>query len=91
MLENINDGIKILAEDQSALRKELRGMREDIGSLDEKIDATRDSLSAKIDKAQNDITEIKYELKHKADYDDFEKLEKRMIKVERVVFSKKFA
>jgi polyhydroxyalkanoate synthesis regulator phasin len=70
MLENINDGIKILAEDQLDIKKDIKEMRGDISILKE------------------DVTEIKFELKRKVSYDEFEKLERRVIKLEKLGFAK---
>lgn len=46
-------------------------------------------LSEKVDRMQDDITDIKYTLSDKVGRAEFEKLEKRMIKVERAVLSKR--
>ena len=41
-----------------------------------------------LDIVKSDVSKIKHDLKRKVDYEDFEKLEKRFLKVERLVFSK---
>ena len=41
-----------------------------------------------MDIVKSDVSKIKTDLKRKVDYDEFEKLEKRMLKVERLVFAK---
>jgi len=48
-----------------------------------------DTLETKVDTLQEDVTEIKHKLSQKVDLEDFQKLEKRLIKVESFVF--KFA
>lgn len=70
MLEQLNDGIQLLAEQHTEVVSRL------------------DSLENKTDRLQEDVTEIKYKLSEKVDREEFEKLEKRMIKIEKLVFSK---
>ncbi len=52
--------------------------------LVKKVDKMQDDL----DIVKSDVSKIKHDLKRKVDYDDFEKLEKRFLKVERLVFAK---
>ena len=47
-----------------------------------------DVLEGKFDVMQEDISEIKYKLNRKVDYEDFEKLEKKFVKLEKLVLSK---
>lgn len=68
MLEQINDGIKIVAEDQSDMKKDIKSIKLDIDTI------------------KGDIDDMKYVLKEKANYDSFEKMEKRMVKLEKLVF-----
>lgn len=42
----------------------------------------------RLDKLQDDVTEIKHKLSQKVDLEDFQKLEKRLIKVEKRVFAR---
>lgn len=71
MLESMNEGIQLLAEQHSGIVNRL------------------DGIDGRLDKLQDDVTDIKYTLTTKADRSEVEKLEKRIVKVERVVFSKK--
>lgn len=77
MLEQMSDGIGVIAEDQGEIKNRL-------GSLEGKVDRLQEDM----DIVKSDISKIKTDLKRKVDYDEFEKLEKRMIKVERLVFAK---
>lgn len=52
------------------------------------IDGRLDSLESKTDRIQEDVTDIKSQLSEKVDRSEFVKLEKRMVKLEQVVFSK---
>ena len=70
MLENMNDGIKIIAEQQQDMSKDIREIKEDMNIV------------------KSDIAEIKFELKRKVSYDEFEKLEKRVVKLEKLGFAR---
>lgn len=78
MLEGIHDAVMAFGEGQDVLSEKVE-------VLSEKFDV----LSEKVDRMQDDITDIKYTLSEKVDRSEFEKLEKRMIKVERLIFTKK--
>jgi len=69
LLEAMNDGIQIIAEDQSHIKQRMS------------------SLESKVDRLQEDMTDVKYMLSEKVDRAEFKKLEKRMVKVEKLVFS----
>lgn len=71
MLESMNEGIQLLAEQHGGI----------VGRLD--------GIDGRLDKLQDDVTDIKYTLTRKVDQSEFEKLEKRIVKIERTVFSKK--
>ena len=65
-----------------------------LDTLETKVDNLEvrfDTLETKVDTLQEDVTEIKHKLSQKVDLEDFQKLEKRLIKVEGFVleFSKK--
>ena len=76
LLENMNDGIQIISEQHGDIVKRL-----------DKIDGRVDKLDGRMDKLQSDVTEIKHRLSQKVDLEDFQKLEKRLIKLERIVLS----
>jgi peptidoglycan hydrolase CwlO-like protein len=77
LLENMNDGIKILAEGQSDLRKDVNEIRGDINVIKNDIEIIK-----------SDITDIKFDLKRKVSYDEFEKLENRVVKLEKLSFAR---
>lgn len=57
--------------------------------VDERLDKVEnrlDSVEVKIDRLQDDMVEVKYDLKNKVDRAEFERLEKRVIKLEKVAF-----
>ncbi len=62
----------------------LEGMNDGIKVVSEQYgDVVR-----RLDQIQDDITDIKHDLKRKVSYDEFAKLENRTIKLEKLVFSK---
>ena len=97
MLEGMNDGIQVLAEQHSGIIGRLDGMDARFDKTDarfDKMDARFDnletkvdSLETKVDSLQVDVTDIKHKLSQKVDLEDFQKLEKRLIKLENFVLS----
>jgi len=77
MLEQINGGIEVIGEQYKNV----------VGRLDG-IDNRLDKIEGDIDVMKSDISDIKYDLKEKVSYAEFEKMEKRMVKLEKLVFSK---
>lgn len=77
VLEHINEGIEVIGEQYKGVVIRLDG-----------IDGRLDSIDNRLDVMQGDITEIKFKLSEKVDRDEFNKLEKRMVKLERLVFVK---
>lgn len=62
-----------------------------LDSIDGRLDGVEnrlDGVEKKVDILQEDVTEIKHKLSEKVDREEFNALEKRMIKLERMVFSK---
>jgi len=84
MLEQLNDGIQLIAEQHTEIVGRLDGID---GRLDG-IDGRLDSIESKTDRLQDDVTEIKYKLSEKVDREEFKKMEKRVIKLETLVFAK---
>jgi predicted nucleic acid-binding Zn-ribbon protein len=77
MLEYINDGIGVISEQYKDVVDRLDG-----------IDGRLDKMQGDIDIIKSDIVDIKYDLKDKVSYAEFEKMEKRMVKLEKLVFAK---
>ena len=84
MIESFSDGMQIIAEGQSELVKKIDNIEGKFDVLEGKFDV----LEGKFDVMQEDISEIKYKLNRKVDYEDFEKLEKKFVKLEKLVLSK---
>lgn len=91
MLEQMNDGIGVIAETQQETNQRLGVLETRFGGFETRFDGLEgkvDRLQEDMDIVKSDVSKIKTDLKRKVDYDEFEKLEKRMIKVERLVFAK---
>ncbi len=118
MLESMNDGIQVLAEQHSGIIGRLDGMdarfdkmdarfdkmdarfdkletkvdnlETKVDNLETKVDNLEtkvDNLETKVDSLQIDVTDIKHKLSQKVDLEDFQKLEKRLIKLENFVLN----
>jgi archaellum component FlaC len=82
LLESMSDGIQLIAEAQSGTNDRLDSMENRLDGLEQRFD----TLEQKVDRLQDDMTDVKQSLATKVDRTEFSKLEKRMVKVERVVF-----
>lgn len=72
LLENMNEGIRVIAESQTEVFRRL-----------DTLETKMDTLETKVDRLQDDMTDVKYKLSEKVDVSEFKKLEKRVVKVER--------
>ena len=81
MLEQMSDGIAVIAEQGNENFKKLDDFKSEMTEF-------KSETNGKLDNLQNDVTEIKYKLSEKVDRDEFRKLEKRMLKLEKLVFAK---
>jgi peptidoglycan hydrolase CwlO-like protein len=90
MFEEIKDQFSVFGEGQQMLSDKVDNLEGKFDNLEGKVD----NLEVKVDKMQGDInimqediTEIKHRLSEKVDLADFQKLEKRLIKLEKLVLS----
>jgi archaellum component FlaC len=77
--------VKTLAENYSSMGHRLDGIDNRLDGIDNRLDGIDDKLElveTKIDRLQDDMVEVKFELKRKVDAEQFEKLEKRVVKLE---------
>ncbi|PIU09154.1 MAG: hypothetical protein COZ85_02250 [Candidatus Moranbacteria bacterium CG_4_8_14_3_um_filter_34_16] len=70
MLEQLNDGIRIIGEQHGETTSRL------------------DGIDSRLEIMQDDITEIKHKLSEKVDRDEFNKLENRVVKMEKLILAK---
>lgn len=90
MLERIDDSVKILAEGHSVLAEGQNEIKKTLVSIDERLGNVENRLElveTKIDRLQDDMVEVKFDLKRKVDAEQFEKLEKRVVKLEKLSLS----
>ena len=91
VLESLNDNIAIIAEQHleitghlSSIDNRLDGIDNRLDGIDERLDNMQEDLNV----MKDDISDIKYDLKQKVSYDEFEKMEKRVLKLEKLVSAK---
>lgn len=86
LVDGQNDIKKILTSvDQRLEKVEIR-----LDSVENRLDSVEDKLElveTKIDRLQDDMVEVKFDLKRKVDAEQFEKLEKRVVKLEKLSLS----
>lgn len=97
MFEQLNDSVKILAEGhsnlvegQNEIKKVLTSVDQRLGRVEVRLDGVENRLElveTKIDRLQDDMVEVKFDLKRKVDAEQFEKLEKRVVKLEKLSLS----
>lgn len=73
MIESVDTSIKLLAE----------SMDTKFGSVNERLDR----VEKKVDRLQDDVVEVKFELRQKVSVDQFQRLERRVTKLERLSLS----
>ena len=78
IFENVQDQFIAFGEGQQILSDKVDG-----------LEGKFDKMQGDITNMQDDITEIKHKLSEKVDLSDFQKLEKRFIKLERLVLAKR--
>lgn len=103
VLEDIDSKLDLVVEGQQALDqkfiKKIEGVNEQLGDIDYKLNVHTDTLnthtemigSMKVDIEiiKKDIDFIKHSLKRKVDIEEFEFLEKRVIRLEKVLQSRR--
>ncbi len=90
LLESMNDGIKVISEQYGGVVARLDKIDDRLDRMETRMDGVEtrlDNVEVKLDKLQDDMVEVKYELKNKVDRDEFKKLEKRVVKLERLSYS----
>lgn len=119
MLEQMNDGIGVIAEAQQETNNRLGGLEGRFDGLEKKVDVIDRGLinvenrlikvegnvteinerlirveddvtvmNERMIRVEDDVIEIKHKLSEKVDRDEFNKMEKRMVKLEKLVFAK---
>lgn len=84
VLESLNDSIAIIAEQHLGITNHLSNIDNRLDGIDSRLDNMQEDLNV----MKDDISDIKYDLKQKVGYDEFEKMEKRVLKLEKLVAAK---
>lgn len=87
MLESMNEGIKVISEQHGGIVSRLDGIDTRLDSVDTRLDGIDGRLNvmdSKIDRLQEDMVEVKFELRQKVSVDQFQRLERRVTKLERL-------
>ncbi len=97
MLESIDNTVKIISENYLSVvdtqdkilkvQDKILEVQYDMNDRLGRVEVRLDSVETKIDRLQDDMVEVKFELKKKVAVDDFEKLEKRVVKLEKLSYS----
>lgn len=91
MLESIDSAMKMMAENHSGVIKRLDSIDNRLDGVENRLDRVEnriDTVETKIDRLQDDMVEVKYELRQKVSVKDFEKLEKRVVKLEKLSYAR---
>lgn len=84
MLEHINEGIEVIGEQYKGVVDRLDGIDARLDGIDDRLDG----IDGRLDIMQEDITDIKFKLSEKVDREEFNKMEKRMTKLEKLVLTR---
>jgi septal ring factor EnvC (AmiA/AmiB activator) len=94
----MNDGIAVIAETQQETNKKVDKIDERLVHVEDRLINVEDRLINVEDRlinvedrlmsVEDDVIEIKHRLSEKIDRDEFNKMEKRMVKLEKLVFTK---
>lgn len=98
MLEQMNDGISVIIEGQTEIKGRLGIIEGKVDNLEVRfdnlevkvdiIDARLVQIENRLIRVEDDVIEIKHRLSEKVDRDEFHKMEKRMVKLEKLVFAR---
>lgn len=94
ILERIDDSFKLMTESMDIkfenVDQKFEAVDKRFDGIDRRldgIDCRLDLVETKIDRLQDDMVEVKFELKRKVDAEEFERLEKRVVKLENLSLS----
>lgn len=80
----MNDKMDNMQGDINNLQEDVKVIKGDISNLQEDVKVIKGDVS----NIQGDVIEIKHKLSEKVDLKDFQTLEKRFVKLEKLVFAK---
>lgn len=98
MLEDMSGQFKAFGEGLSSLSEQFEGFGKEQKILIKRVDVLEigqkglsdkvDKMEIKLDSVAADVIEIKHKLSQKVDLEDFQKLEKKVLKLEKLILSK---
>lgn len=95
ILEDIQDKFNVLSDGQKIIHNKVDKLEKNLGDKIERVDLRLMKVENKVEeiderlvRVEDGVIEIKHKLAQKVELEDFQKLEKRMIKLEKLVFSK---
>lgn len=84
LLESITDSINFIAEQHGEIIKSIGLINKNIEVINKRLD----KIESRLDRMEDDIREIKITLKNKVGRSEFEKLEKRVVKLEKLAIAR---
>ena len=84
----MKNNISTNKEEQTYKAGEVMSMLEQINDGVQVIGEQYKEITNRLDVLQDDVTEIKFKLSEKVDRSEFNKMEKRVVKLEKLVFAK---
>lgn len=91
ILEDLRSQFMAFGEGQDVLSRKTDNLEAGQDALSQKIDNLEikvDSIDERLIRIEDNVAEIKHRLSEKVDLEDFQKLEIRLIKLEKIVFQK---
>ena len=85
------EGQDILANKVDKIDERLENVEVKVDAIDErleKVEVKVDKIDNRLENVEDNIIEIKHKFSEKVDLEDFQKLEKRFVKLEKIVFEK---
>lgn len=80
-MEKVEAGLSSLETRFTALEKRVRALEANFGVFGKRLDA----VDVKLDRLRDDVSDVKHSLSGKTDAAEFKKLEKRVLRIERLV------
>jgi len=84
ILEKIKSQFMAFGEGQQILSDKVDNLGIKVDNLEMKVDR----IDARLARVEDDVVEIKHKLSEKVDRDEFNKLERRMVQLEKLVLAK---
>ena len=86
-MQNQLERVEVRLERVEVRLENVENRLENVENRLDSVETRLDSVETKIDRLQDDMVEVKFELKRKVDAEEFEKLEKRVVKLEQLSYS----